>query len=180
MVSYRGPSRMMRNGVSRLLEGCNGDSEMSINLRVILTYLGQIPKDPSWELCRGNRPQNSKLWVYTQLFKEAFCDCLPQLWERASYSKKYHIVYERKHSDDFSGTGSHTRSAVVAPKLLILLDRSIEQPRLAWGAWGVSDWVFCCRCPCLGENRQILHFLGQTGFYIGKSDVIAKTFCTKV
>ena len=65
----------------------------------------------------------------------------------------------------------------MAPKLLILLDRSIEQPRLAWGAWGLVDWVFCCRCPCLGENRQILYFLGQVGFYVGKSDVIATPLC---
>ena len=102
--SYLWASGMMRKGVSRLLEGYNCDSQTSIDFRVVWVYLGQIPKAPRCELDGSNRSHFFKLWEHRQLFKWGFFNCLPQFWDRASYSKKSHIVYELKHPDDFSGT----------------------------------------------------------------------------
>ena len=62
----------------------------------------------------------------------------------------------------------------MAPKLPILLDRSMEQPRVAWEVLGVSDGVFPGRCPCLVEIQQMWDFLGQTRLYVGKGGLIQK------
>ena len=60
----------------------------------------------------------------------------------------------------------------MAPKISILSDRSMEQPRVAWEALGVSDGVFRDRCPCFVEIQEMLDFLGQARLYAGKGDLI--------